>query len=46
MAVPAPEEFGDIDFDEFLLFYECPDLSDCDAYDFEELAEYLDNQQW
>jgi hypothetical protein len=46
MAVSAPEEFGDMDFDEFLLFYGYPDLSDCDADDFEELAEYLDNQQW
>ena len=48
MAVPAPEEDFDIDidFDEFLSFYECPDSSDYDADDFEELAEYLDNQQW
>jgi hypothetical protein len=47
MAVPAPEEDNiDMDFDEFLSFYECPDSSDYDVDDFEELAEYLDNQQW
>jgi len=43
----ADEDFDiDMDFDEFLSFYECPDSSDYDANDFEEFAEYLDNQQW
>jgi hypothetical protein len=43
----ADEDFDiDIDFDEFLSFYEGPDSSDYDVDDFEELAEYLDNQQW